>query len=450
MNRKGAFSILVNIIFIVIGILVAWSIFMPILGALFNNPQASTAYDNFQTLTLKIEKLLDDKSVVKTDVMFFDMGQDYNVKSWNTIEIKNMDEKKIFSKEQKGKAVLCFFKKEEDANYAPIKAVNCKAFEGDIKFYTYYTTEPGFVRTLNTKLEYPSNEKLKDIKYEYSELHFSANPSFRHELYIEVVKDTDGVKHVLVGKASSYDLQARYKYVNTCPEIKDNKNINYDCNGKHFDEVVRTDDKSYYCSFDEEENACIKKESIEKCGSRQISKSTVEVCDCGETAFSNGFCIDNKFYPRDLANCPTVSECGDYKNPQNCVFSTCRGPKSDLKCNWDASFMGIDWLQSDHCGICTEGCECDDYEKDWQKIVDPCNCDNNPDESIPDSDGGCFDKNEECKNIENCDDYKDESTCNLDQCELRTEKILTSTYEKTYCKWTDSCVKVTSTGLINP
>ena len=52
---------------------------MPILGNLFNNPQASTTYDNFQTLTLKIEKLLDDKSVVKTDVMFFEMGEDYTL-----------------------------------------------------------------------------------------------------------------------------------------------------------------------------------------------------------------------------------------------------------------------------------------------------------------------------------------------------------------------------------
>ena len=78
MNRK-AVSILINLIFVVALLIVAFLILGDIVKPLLNPTSKTVTYENFQVLTMKINNVLNDDFAKNDEGMFFQMNQNFAV-----------------------------------------------------------------------------------------------------------------------------------------------------------------------------------------------------------------------------------------------------------------------------------------------------------------------------------------------------------------------------------
>lgn len=339
MNKK-AYSIVINLVFIGILLWFIFSKFMPIIAPLFNNDKNTVGYENFEVLNWKIQRLLNDETIEKSDTMFFEMEKGFSLIAFDSGELiaHICEEEDIERPEQCPdieKGCLCLYNE---------KAQKCSIFDEETVFKSFFVDDDfdeGF-KGCGVDMERTHEDGLK---YKYGKLLFSHKTKFSHDLYIEV-KEKSGSVEILIGKADEKTKQSRYKFVSMCPDT-----LVGDCKGKHFDEV----DDGFRCRFDEGENFCVKEE-INDCDDRHWMKG--EYCNCGETAYNKGFCINGAFELLEK-NCENVDTCDSNQNPWNCEFDVCR-TKEKYNCYFKEEGF-VRGLVTDDCKSCNEFSLCENY-----------------------------------------------------------------------------------------
>lgn len=332
MNKK-AYSIVINLVFIGILLWFIFSKFMPIIAPLFNNDKNTVGYENFEVLNWKIQRLLNDETIEKSDTMFFEMEKGFTMIAFDKNDegiitclplSKQPRSEEVFYKKPdicEGKACICLFKDltAKKTNNIDEQVANCKKYDGEIKFYTFLTKENFFLGCDKTN-EYPvgNSYPIRSLEEKYESIYFnipSDKSKFVENFYIEV-QNHYAINHVVIGRENENTEQIRSNFINKCPQ----ESVTW-CKDEQFNKVVYDEENEYYyCRFDENENVCVKGTNLEICDADLIENG---FCDCGGIAYNYGYCIGGVFQTRINEPCNQLNDCTNYKDPLNCRYDSC-------------------------------------------------------------------------------------------------------------------------------
>jgi len=399
--KKGTMGTLAGIVIAAITIFILTdTLYADIIKPALYSETKRPSYQKFQELTSKIQELLMSENQIATDKMILEIEQEYNILGFDfdQTEIKTCFSIAIIEQTynrpedcEDGKACLCLYKEGlEDKN-----VLICKNF-GKARFYSTLnkdTTKPGSFgceKTRHPEKEFgeyegiiifgigrfavPGVDAVVDATI-YKTLWGS------QRIYIEKYADVE-TNHITISIEDD-EVKERYKLINLCPDNSYSK-----CVEKHFDyvfiEKVDNNEQKFVCKFDQINNLCVK-ESIKDCSSGVIWKE----CVCGETAYDSGFCVDEKYQkndlPTDYCYVEKIESCKKYKTENMfesekyaCIFNIC---SLDKNCYWEERWIEkysktVSGREGDYtpCETCPEQCDCDIYDENWLKEIDPCNC----------------------------------------------------------------------------
>ncbi len=366
------------------------TLYAGIIKPALHSDTGSFSYNKFQELTTKVQDLLNSQSQTATDKMILELEPEYRILGFQyDKETRACASLTILKPKQcEDKGCMCLFKGELESDNKE-KNINDKKIVGkcftaeNTKFYSRFFSDYenyGYptCADLPVRAETIGNLKYKDVSIiGYIDRAYIGGDEEGYlrsmKLLVYIKNLPDNTKQVFIDIESD-ENKLIYKTTNYCPD-----NSPSECKGKHYDSVFKEEGQSFVCKFKEEMNKCVK-EKISDCSSGVIWKE----CACGEVAYDSGFCVNGKYakndFPTDYCYLENIGSCedyeeGDYENKEYaCVFNICN--VDNIGCYWDTEGGAIDiiGLKPNACESCQDECDCEIYEEDWLKEIDPCNC----------------------------------------------------------------------------